>query len=224
MIQPPTVRLAATLLLPAILLGACQESEARSPKASMPDKVAPIRQAASPERPVTAANTHSESDRILLEMADNACKARAYRSLFAAMARSKAVREKYSAAKIEYGLLGPEGKIISRRVYDKANYRDFPVKLIDYNYKPAAPLMPGDDDEYLDIQINQSQSDEISVEWARIHYVGEPVGEAPGEPVDINGKRLEPGDHPVAEGQLIFRPTADCWQLTDDHRWMRTKW
>lgn len=224
MIQLPIARLATSLLLPAILLGACQKSEARSPKASAPDKVAPAKQAQSPKRLVLPAHALSESDSILLEMADNACKARAYRSLFAAVARSKTVRDKYSADKIEYGVLSPQGEIISRRVYDKSAYRDFPITLVDYNYKPAVPLRPGDDDEYLDIQINQSQSDEISVEWARIHYVGEPVGEAPGEPVDINGKRLEKGAHPVAEGQLIFRPTADCWQLTDDHRWMRTKW
>jgi hypothetical protein len=222
--QAPIRWFAGSLLLSGLMLGACHDSRAGFAEASQPATAAGAERSAPARRAVSPSTSLSKSDRILLEMADNACKAKAYQSLFDAIARSDTVRQKYSADKIEYVILSSQGNAVSRQLYTKANYRKFPVKLVDYSYKPAAPLWPGDVGEYLDIQITQSQNNEVLVEWAHVHYVGEPVDDDRGQRVDSNGKRVENGTHPVAEGQLIFRPTADCWQLSKDRRWMRTKW
>lgn len=164
----------------------------------------------------------SESDRILLTMAKDACKNGDYRAFFDAFAKSSTVRQKYSAAKIQTALLGPHGKPISTRTIDAASYTDFPVKMEDYYYKPRKPARAGDTGEYLDLEFNQSQNNDISVEWSRVHFDGQSSGgDDLGNPLDAKGKPIPAGTHPPAEGQLLFRPTADCWVFAEDIRWQR---
>lgn len=164
----------------------------------------------------------SESDRILLTMAKDACKNGDYRTFFDAFAKSPSVRQKYSAAKIQSAWLGTRGETLSKRDIDAASYTDFPVKLEDYYYKPRKPTRVGDVDEYLDLEFNQSQNNDISVEWSRIHYDRRSaVGDDLGIPLDAKGKSIPLGTHPQAEGQLLFRPTADCWVFSEDIRWQR---
>lgn len=224
MIRVRTRAFALTLLLPVCVLGACENSQASSSESSRSVELAQSAEAASPESAATPAQALGESDRIALDMAQNACKARDYRAFFDAFANSKAVRRKYSAAKVRYAVLGPRGEKISTRNFDVANYPNFPVKMEDYYYKPVKPARAGDADEYLDLQFNQSQNDDISVEWSRIHYDGQSDGgDDLGNPLDANGKPIPNGMHPDAEGQLLFRPTSDCWELSDDIRWERKK-
>ncbi|MGV7123004.1 MULTISPECIES: hypothetical protein [unclassified Sphingopyxis] len=161
-------------------------------------------------------------DRNALEMARTACANRDFKTLFTAMAVSKVVRQKYSAPMIEVSVLGGKGKILSTRKVARAAYDDYPVRQVDYYYKPAKPKVAGDEDEYLDLQFNESQSEQFAVEWARVHYDGKSEGgDDLGNIIGPDGEPLPPGTHPDADGQLLFWPTKDCWQLEADTRWRR---
>lgn len=224
MIRVRTRALALSLLLPVSVLGACNNSQASSAEAPQPTQLAQNTGTASSKRAPAPAQTLSESDRILLDMASNACKASDYRTFFDSFVKSKAVRRKYSAAKVQYAVLGSQGAVISKQSFDGAGYPHFPVRMEDYSYRPVKPARAGDAAEYLDLQFNQSQNNDISVEWSRIHYVGPPTGEEDlGTPTDANGKPIPNGTHPDAEGQLLFHPTADCWEFSEDVRWDRRK-
>jgi hypothetical protein len=169
-----------------------------------------------------SARALGESDRILLTMAKAACENRDYRSFFNAFAMSPIVRQEYSAAKIHIGLLGPRGKTISSRNIDAASYADFPVEVEDYRYKPRMAAMAGDTGEYLYLEFDQSQKNDISVEWSRIHYDGLSAGgDDLGNSRDAMGNPLQSGAYPQAEGQLLFRQAADCWEFSEDIRWQR---
>ncbi|MCH2236577.1 MAG: hypothetical protein MK060_01700 [Blastomonas sp.] len=182
-------------------------------------------QAANPTENQMAAITPSpltRTDHNALEMAKHACESRDFRALFTAIAVSPAVRRKYSAASITIGVLDSRGKILWTRQVAATAYNDFPVTQIDFYYKPTKHLKAGDEDEYLDIQFNQSQSGDFSVDWARVHYDGQSDGgDDLGNIVGPDGKPLPPGMHPFADGQLLFRPVGDCWKLREDIRWWR---
>lgn len=213
-----------TLLLPVCVLGACGESQAGSNEAERPIKLAQNSGVSSSKRTAVPAQSLSESDRNALDMAGNACKSQDYRTFFNAFASSKAVRQKYSAAKVRYAVLGPRGQKISERTFDAASYPNFPVEMGEYYYKPVKPARAGDADEYLDLQFNQSQNNDLSVEWSRVHYDGQSDGgDDLGNPLDANGKLIPKGTHLDPEGQLLFHPTADCWELSEDIRWERKK-
>ena len=71
-------------------------------------------------------------------------------------------------------------------------------------------------------QFNESQSEQFAVEWARVHYDGKSEGgDDLGNIIGPDGEPLPPGTHPDADGQLLFWPTKDCWQLEADTRWRR---
>lgn len=177
---------------------------------TLPDQAAPAR------KPL------DDNDRIALEMAQTACKNRDFMALFSAMAVSDAVQQRYSSPAIELSILGPGGTPLSTRRISSSAYDRFPVKRVDYYFKPAEPLAAGDDGEYLDVQFNQSQSDDFAVDWARVHYDGQSQGgDDLGNMIGADGKILPPGSHPDSDGQLLFRPTADCWQLSEDIRWQK---
>jgi len=221
-IRVRTRALTLSLLLPVFVLGACNNSQASSTEAPQPPQLAQNASTAASKRAPAPTQTLSESDRILLDMASNACKANDYRTFFDAFVKSKAVRQKYSAAKVQYAVLGSQGAVVSKQSFDSADYPNFPVRMEDYAYRPVKPTRAGDASEYLDLEFNQSQNNDISVEWSRIHYVGPPTGEEDlGTPVDASGKPIPNGTHPDAEGQLLFRPTADCWEFSEDIRWDR---
>lgn len=164
----------------------------------------------------------SEIDRNALEMARRACANSDFNEFFTAMAISSAVRQKYSAPMIEVATLDGRGNVISTRQVPSGSYGDFPVTQVDFYYKPTRPLRAGDEGEYLDLQFNQSQNDDYSVEWARVHYDGQSDGgDDLGNILGTDGKALPAGTHPEADGQLLFHPTQDCWRLQEDIRWRR---
>lgn len=164
----------------------------------------------------------TQYDRNALDLARGACANRDFQGLFSAMASSKAVRRLYTASSIQVSVLDANGEAISSRQVAGDEYSEFPVKMMDYYYRPARPAVDGDAHEYLDLEFNQSQHDDYSVEWARVHFDGQSEGgDDLGNMIGANGQRLAPGTHPIADGQLLFRPTKDCWQLIEDTRWLR---
>lgn len=224
MIRVRSRAFALTLFLPLCVLGACDNSQASSNETSQSMKMAQSSGQHRPSAPPPPTQALSESDRIALDMARNACKSGDYRTFFNSFANSKAVRQKYSAATVRYAVLGPHGERISERSFAAASYPNFPVKMEDYYYRPVKPARAGDAGEYLDLQFNQSQNNDISVEWSRIHYDGKSEGgDDLGNPLDASGRPIPNGTHQDAEGQLLFRPTADCWKFSEDIRWERRK-
>jgi hypothetical protein len=176
---------------------------------------------------VTTASSHGasrESDKYALELARDACKVHDFRQFFFLFSQSNAVRLQYVAPKVSYAVLDQRGNTQSKAVYDAGHYRRFPIQTMDYDLKPTEPAVAGDEGEYIDLEFNQSQSNVYSVEWARVHYDGKTEGEeGRGNMLDANGKPVPKGTHPVADGQLLFQPTADCWELSEDIRWDRKK-
>ena len=197
MIRTPSLPLVPALI-PFLILGIGGEAKASSAQAEAPVLLAQASGSG------TADQDLSPSDRINLDQAENACMNGDYRTFFNAFAQSAAVREKYSAARITRSVLNAHGKVISSQTLRPEEYRTFPVLLIDYDYKPAKPSRAGDAEEYLDLQFNQSQNNDISVEWSRIHYDGQSAGgDDRGNPLDADGKLVPPGTHQYPEGQLL---------------------
>jgi len=167
-----------------------------------------------------AAGPLSESDRMQLSTAASACKAGDPKAFFDSFIQSAAVQRKYTAPMIDVSLHGADHKLISKQRVAAASYRDFPIMMQDYYRKPTTPLRAGDQDEYVEIEVNQSQTNRISVEWARVHYDGKSEGgDDLGNALNADGTAYERGQ--PGDGQLLFAPTADCWQLVADIRTQR---
>lgn len=201
-------------------LAACDEAEGADAAPARPTV-----RAVPSSRPVAATigEVMGEADRNALDLARNACAAHDFRGLFTQMAASPAVRRIYSANLIELALYDARGKPLSSVKVAADRYRAFPVRLVDYDYKPVRPVVAGDDGEYLDIQFNQSQSQVYAVDWARVHYDGQSQGgDDHGRMLDRDGQFLPPDTHPAADGQLLFEPVAGCWKLVSDMRWRRS--
>lgn len=223
MIQAPRRLLASNILLPVLVLVACENSHADPQSASQAMRPVEVKQATPPSPAAPAPRPLSDSDRFQLALAQNACAKRDYRAFFDTLAKSNAVRLKYSAHTIQYATLGFHGENISLEDIDRFKYHEFPVQTEDYTHRPTSSAKDVDEDDYLYLEFNQSQNNEISVDWTHIHYVGEPQGEEPGSPVDASGNLIEPGTPPQPDGQLLFRPTAECWEFFADIRWDRRK-
>lgn len=166
----------------------------------------------------------NDSDRYSLDQIANACSSEgsmsneAFADFFDAFIRSKAARVKYSAAQIHYTVYSG-GRVLSDEILGPGNYTRFPVQMVDYYYKPVTPAFAGDEDEYLDIQFNQSQTGDFSVDWARVHFDGQSEGgDNLGNPLGADGKPLARGAHPDPEGQLLFQAVGSCWKFVSDVR------
>lgn len=210
------------IALSGVVLFALSACGGASSAATEPERGEPRQvrgEQAAPPAATPALAPLTQLDRNALETARTACANQDFNTLFTAMAVSKAVRQKYSAPTIEVSVLDAKGDILSTRKVARATYDDFPVRQVDYYYKPAKPKIAGDEDEYLDLQFNEGQTEVFSVEWARVHYDGKSEGgDDLGNIIGPDGKPLLPGTHPDADGQLLFEPTKDCWQLQSDIR------
>jgi len=168
----------------------------------------------------SAAARLSESDRNQLSNAASACRASDARGFLTAFASSSAVRRKYSAPVIKYSVTQtvPTYRVLMQDRIPAARYSAFPIQMEDYYYKSAHPIRPGDRGEYIEFELNQSQNDQISVEWTRVHYDGNSDGgDDLGNAFTLDGKPYKAGGM-NSDGQLLFYPTADCWQLVEDIR------
>lgn len=219
-----TLLCAATCSIVALSIAACGDANAgagASEAATAAPRPGSGRASALAAAAVTPQRM-SEGDRLALKMARTACLNRDFQQFFTALASSRAALRQYSANSIELATLDAKGTVMSSSHVAAGVYDTFPVRLVDFYFKPARPRVGGDDDEYLDVQFNQSQSQVYSVEWARVHYDGKSVGgDDLGNMIDRGGKVVASGMHPEADGQLLFAPTDDCWKLQSDTRWRR---
>jgi hypothetical protein len=206
-----------------LLLSGCSEAESvtvRSPEHSASNSGdQPVRrEAASPPSPQPTGI--DETDRFMLEAAEKACLARGggdYAQFFDAFAQSGAVRQKYSAPKIKFVVTDHSGRRVEQSV-NAAAYDTFPIKIVDYYRKPVFPSHVGGQEEYVEVQFNQSQSGHFSADWTRVTYVGDSEGgDDLGKPVDLDGKPYDPTGR--TDGQLLFNLVGDCWQLVADIRY-----
>ena len=218
----PARALALTILTP-ILLFALGSNARAEPRGRDHGAVIGARMVAALLEPAVAREV-SETDRRMLEQAASACSENGgdteeeFRSFFEAFVSSPEVRRKYGAAEIHYTIYG-DGKVLSDQLLDPSAYAYFPIRLEDYYYMPVQPTRAGDGDEYLDLQFNQSSSNDFSVEWSRIHYDGQSAGgDDLGNPLDAGGKPIPRGTHPDPAGQLLFHPAGNCWEFSDDIR------
>lgn len=182
------------------------------------DETVPVAAAAS-----AAPTAPDETDTIMLSAAAAACKAEDYQAFFDAMIASAAVRRAYSAATIDvvrFDAARTPYTAIATKTIAAADYRDFPIKMVDHYRQSVVPARTGDTDEHVILQFNQSQSNQISVEWTRVHYDGRSDGgDDLGQAVDLDGQPYDAGGR--VDGQLLLYPTATCWQLVADNRYER---
>ncbi len=191
---------------------AAAEDQVAAPAAATPTTSAP-----------SAAAARDETDTIMLASAASACEAEDYKAFFDAMISSAAVRRKYSAATIDFGRFDasrtPYAAIEEKKIA-AGDYRVFPIQMVDYYRKSVVPARAGDKDEYVILAFNQSQANQISVEWTRVHYDGKSEGgDDLGNALDLSGQPYE-ADGPT-DGQLLLYPTATCWELVADNRYER---
>lgn len=181
-------------------------------------------QAAAGRTKTTTGGTRlSESDRIQLNSAAAACKQGDAAGFFSAFAGSAAVRRRYTAPTVRYSVTRtkPTYRVLEDRRMDESSYGGFPIRMGDYYYRSVKPLRPGDQHEYVMLDINQSQTNQISVEWTRVHFDGKSEGgDDLGNAYTLDGKPYSK-EGSQTDGQLLFAPTANCWQLVADIRHQR---
>ena len=146
----------------------------------------------------------------MLAQAARACRAQDYKSLFNAMISSPAARDKYAARQIAYEEMNAQ--VTGKKSWiPKESYDKFPIKMFDFYRKPTVPAKAGDEDEYVMVEFNQSQSNRISVEWTRVHFRGQPgEGDDLGKPFDLDGEPYDPG-----RGRWPVAPLSDQGLLGD---------
>lgn len=166
-----------------------------------------------------AEQTMTESDRLFLEMADGACNAVDFESFFKAFSGSWAVRAKYTAATVTYGMTG-ESAAQPRRSYLDRN--EFPIAPMDYEFVTAAsaaafeskPDASWRDLSYVQLEFNTANDNRRRVDWLpgifQKHQTPPPpeLEEGLGELVRATG----------GGGTLLFFPTETCWELVEDVR------
>jgi hypothetical protein len=213
------VYLAAT---PLLALGACgdaglsasaKQKRMATSQAETPSKTVENNDISSKEVPL------STTDVLMLEAAEKACQAEGGGNpsqFLDAFARSAAVRRKYLAPSIKYRIFA-EGGPIAEQIVTADHYDRFPIKIVDYYRRPVRPSPTGQDDEYVEVEFNRSQSNHLSVDWTIVRYVGQSDGgDDLGQPVDLKGNPYDPVGR--KSGQLLFNHKGDCWQLVADHR------
>lgn len=160
----------------------------------------------------------TESDRMLLREAAAACTDADANAFFDVFIQSAAVRRKYSARTVTFALQTQDSKLLRRSEILGSRYLDFPIMMVDYYRKPARPLRPGDDDEYVEISIYKGPQNQLAVEWTRVHYDGRSDGgDDLGNAITLDGKPYDPAGS--SDGQLLFRPAGGCWELESDIRY-----
>ena len=218
------ISLAQKLLLAlTFALSSCGDGSAKVAQSESSAGRSPAATAAFPPTTIAAvggAYTLSQSDRISLGAAETACRAKDKAEFFDAFIRSRAVQRKYLAKTINLAVLGSKGETLSSRQVAAADFAGSPIIMQDYYRKAAEPFRAGDRDEFVMISINQSQSNQVSVEWTRVHFDGKSEGgDDLGNAFDLDGQPYDPSGR--TDGQLLFEPTADCWELAADIRYRR---
>ncbi len=164
-----------------------------------------------------------EADKISINAAETACRAQEKEAFLETFIMSESVRKKYSAPMITYSVrqIFPVYHALKERRIAAADYHDFPIIMWDYYYKSARPVLAGDESEYVMWELNQSQANQLSVEWTRVHFDGQSEGgDDLGNAYTLDGQPYEKGSAQT-DGQLLFEPSGECWQLVADIRHLR---
>lgn len=185
--------LIATIGLAACSAAGSTDSEASMVRDAVKQKAAPAVKPPATSKPAAL----TETDRIMLEQAERACKSDDFKSFLEAALRSKPVRLAYFTSPIA----------TATGMQSVVRYR-FPIQILDYNYvtSDSAEKASGER-EYVQLEFNQAQDERYRVDWVRIDFGknGNDEGETPEDDKTY-------GPH----GFLIFKPTTDCWTLVED--------
>lgn len=190
-------RVMALAALLALSLGACEEPQASSEAVAKQPAVAPAAPAAKAPDQNSKPAPLSETDRMMLDQAKTACANADFRPFFEAALRTQAVRERY--------FTGPITTASGQK--SVSDYR-FPIEIMDFSYIASGSAARGPNKwEYVKLEFNQAQDERYSVDWVRIDFGpnGNDEGETPEDDREYGPR-----------GQLLFKPTAECWTLTDD--------
>ncbi len=216
--------LLASVAMPLILLvSACNDqSTAAGVAAAGPAEPEPSAARASGAAPAPAAEPAqlSESESLEIASAAGACASGEADSFVASFVRSAEVRRRYSAATIQYSVrqTRPDYRVLTQERFAAADYGNFPLTMMDYYFKTTAQASRTGEDEYVMLETNVSQSNQLSVEWTRVRFDGETEGgDDLGNATLLNGRPYVEGGSDI-DGQLLFEPTDDCWQLVADIR------
>ena len=139
----------------------------------------------------------TETDRIMLDQAESACKSDDFKPFLEAALRSKPVRLAYFTSPITTATgMQPVGRY------------NFPIQMLDYNYVTSETAgMASGEREYVQLEFNQAQDERYRVDWVRVDFGknGNDEGETPEDDKTYGPQRY-----------LIFKPTAKCWTLVED--------
>lgn len=155
--------------------------------------------------PSLAKDKDAQLDTDALAMAVAACKNQEFPSLLQAMAISDAVVARYSALTIAVVIDGVSTPLA------REDYHDFPIGIIDYYWISRSSMQAWESNAdtdlvHLQMEFNQSQSDQWRIDWVPVRYDGKSSGgDDLGEVAEIIG----------VPGHLLFEPTADCWELVE---------
>ncbi|QIG53706.1 hypothetical protein G6N82_05655 [Altererythrobacter sp. BO-6] len=201
----------------ALLLAgaACQQPAAEASDATggaAPEAGADAIPASTPAPAQDAQRPLTESDKLLLEMAEAACRQNDFTGFVAAYARSPILRARHTAASVQHGQPGAS-KPVTRDRYLAGNL--FPITMIDTYWVTSDSRRAFDaadgDAQLLVIaapDINVASDGRARVDWVsgRMDYDPQ-INEGEGSFVQTG-----PG------GYLLFYPTKDCWELVEDVR------
>lgn len=192
--------LGATLMIILAACSAASKTETHAKNSDAQSSNTPIEDVAEEPKPTPAKTPPmlTETDQLMLEQAQNACRNSDFKSFFEALLRSKPVRLRYFEKPIttETGI---------RSVDDYA----FPFEIVDYNYVTSTSRRKGPAEwEYVKLEYNEAQDERYSVDWTRIDFGanGNDEGETPED-----DKEYGP------PGRLLFYPTNECWTLIEDN-------
>lgn len=158
----------------------------------------------------------TESDRLWLEMAEGGCRTDDFGSFLRAYGGSWAVREKYTAATVQFGTRGRSRAMPRQQYLDQNN---FPITPIDYFWGTADSYRNfeanGDDPSklvYVQVEFNTAADNRRSVEWIPGIFQKD-LNPPPPELQEGLGELVQ---QTGAGGQLLFYPTDTCWELVQD--------
>ncbi len=154
--------------------------------------------------PVAAETAETEDPSLTAfarELITDACSRQDAQQFFEAITQSAVIRAEYSAPQINIvAYVGSEAA-----VEQAAPPVDYPLTMVDYEYLADYDADTGNGTP-VKIEVNQSQSNQIRVDWTRVVTDGVPTdGDARGTPI---------GDIGIP-GYLLFEPTDTCWQLVE---------
>lgn len=156
----------------------------------------------------------TESDRLSLGFAKDACKFNDFDGFFSAFIRSWAVRERYTAAKVQFGTAGRSRPMPMRQYLDQNN---FPIAPMDMSYvtTESANMFDVNDNwkslVFVELAFETASDNRQRVDWVSGKFERN-LDPPPAYLEEGLGKLLEVKNR----GYVLFEPTDSCWELTQD--------